>query len=351
MLVLNFADKPAAIVRKMDETRLQDHEAFVIFRRRHRLFSYLILAGTIFVIIDIANARGLFFFTFVGIACWLVALAGWFSIRRGLAYREPPGKTDEKQSRAGFYVILFITILAIVCCASLFDEYGTWNATIFVSLIALIIVFVRQKGRLQTSDFGPKYELARTLFATIQDDITPKGACTGWLDLTGTQQPSKRIKERSSRSGMPVGYFRDEWLRLKAPLLDGSLLRLSAVERTKARLGRWKKNARGKQKWKAGGVVQDREFLRLVVIPNPKTQQLAGDLPVVSQKSAPKIGLYFIQTLTNNNGRLVCEAVSNDPASAQDMLQLMKYAHGFVRSNQAVPDNNIPTQPINPSGS
>jgi len=84
--------------------------------------------------------------------------------------------------------------------------------------------------------FGPKFDAACTIFETIKDDIAPGRTLMGWLDLTGAQQPGKVVREGISASGAPVKAYRDEWLRIKMPLYDGNVMRVSGLERVRARL-------------------------------------------------------------------------------------------------------------------
>ena len=68
---------------------------------------------------------------------------------------------------------------------------------------------------------------------------------------------------------MPIAFYRDEWLRMKMSLYDGNVLRMTAIERAKARLGRWKTGRiSGKRKWKPGGTVWARRELRVALTVN-----------------------------------------------------------------------------------
>ncbi len=92
--------------------------------------------------------------------------------------------------------------------------------------------------------------LATGLVEGLRDDVAPGKRLSGWLDLTGWDQESKRLKSQKNASGATVELMRDEWLRLRSPLRDGNELRVSCVDRVKVQRSRWRKNARGKLKQK-----------------------------------------------------------------------------------------------------
>lgn len=92
--------------------------------------------------------------------------------------------------------------------------------------------------------------LATGMVEGLRDDVAPGKRLSGWLDLTGWDQESKRLKSQKNAAGAQVELLRDEWLRLRAPLRDGNELRLSCVDRVKVKRSMWRRNARGKSKQK-----------------------------------------------------------------------------------------------------
>lgn len=92
--------------------------------------------------------------------------------------------------------------------------------------------------------------VATGLVEGLRDDVAPGKRLSGWLDLTGWDQESKRLRSQKNAAGAQVELLRDEWLRLRAPLRDGNELRLSCVDRVKVKRGAWRRNARGKYKQK-----------------------------------------------------------------------------------------------------
>jgi hypothetical protein len=351
-LFLSFSEKPDTIVRIMDEAVSQQSVYLESNRKLLRLFTLLAPVGALFIVLDWLIGGSLVSLALVGYACWVAALAGWLIFRRSRAFKKPDppagmaaiglsaGRTTCSTNLmvfivvgifvAGFFIFPWMIVSLVVSDGQLTLK-SFWVALLIVFFFVLVILYItlwRQRSR--GIDFGPKFPVARGIFETLKDDVSPKRTFTGWLDLTGAQQPGKLFREKTSQSGMPVAYYRDEWLRLKATLYDGSLLRLSAVERSKARLGRWKRGMSGKTKWKPGGLVQVREVLSLVVVPNPTTHQLSSEIPTIHPESSLQIGNYYIESLQAQDGRLVCDAVSYNPVDAWDLLQVMKYVHGYI---------------------
>jgi hypothetical protein len=126
-----------------------------------------------------------------------------------------------------------------------------------------------------------RLELVRRVVHALADDVVAGKRVSGWLDLTGADQPSKLVREAKARSGAQVQLYRDEWWRLRLPLRDGNDLRVSGVDRVKARREHGKRNARGKYKTKPGRMEQLHTLeVRLAVnaavyrIKPPETQAL-----------------------------------------------------------------------------
>jgi hypothetical protein len=59
--------------------------------------------------------------------------------------------------------------------------------------------------------FGPKFDLVRTVFETIKDDIAPKRTLMGWLDLTGAREEAAREASVSKAAHIQTsdGFFVD----------------------------------------------------------------------------------------------------------------------------------------------
>lgn len=132
---------------------------------------------------------------------------------------------------------------------------GVW---IFWPLGTLaVLVLAKVLGQAPAPPRAPSVEAVRERLGVaagivegLRDDVAPGKRLSGWLDLTGWDQESKRLKSEKNPAGAQVELLRDEWLRLRAPLRDGNELRLSCVDRVKVKRALWRRNARGKYKQK-----------------------------------------------------------------------------------------------------
>jgi hypothetical protein len=261
-LFLNFNEKPANIVRVMDETK-QKHVEFNKERAwRMRVIALLLPLGLPFVCADWVMGYNFYTFSLVALVLWVAALVGFIA----LMYNRPSGK-----------------------------------------------------------EFGPQYEIARTVFETLRDDIAPKRTLIGWLDLSGTRQDSKVVRKQTSSSGMPVAFYRDEWLRMKMPLYDGNVMRVMVVERVKAKLGMWKTGRIShKRKWKAGRTVWARREIKMALTINPEAYEL---LPIQNQQA----GKFTLDATQTDSGRIVLSGATNEAIGAGDILQVMRFAYEHLK--------------------
>ncbi|MGQ9683817.1 MAG: hypothetical protein ACUVX9_14875 [Anaerolineae bacterium] len=257
-LFLNFNERPSSVVKVMDDARTQQM-AFARSRRtRQWLLALLFPAGLFFVMLDLALGYNMQTFTLAGLSLWAAAIIGLALLGRD----KPTGK-----------------------------------------------------------EFGPRFEVARQVFATIKDDLAPGRTLVGWLDLTGPQ-PGKIAREGTSATGYDLVYYRDEWLRLKLSLYDGNMLRLSCLDRIKSKLGRWKRSIRGKHKWKAGKSTS-RQQVQVTLTLNPQAYELR---PV-----GVAAGSKFEVQLLPGNGRVELLATTNAPVEAADILWLLRVAYAQLK--------------------
>jgi hypothetical protein len=179
--------------------------------------------------------------------------------------------------------------------------------------VCLIAFFMSRRLRAnRTSDaFAPQYATAREIVHTLRDDLNPKRSFFGHLDLTGGQQKNKLTREATNAQGHKVQFYRDEWLTAKLKLYDGNMVRLSVIEWNKVRVGYYKRNARGKQKWKAPKQRNGHEMkVRLSV--NPQRYTIA---PKDYIKVGAKVGGLVVSTL-NTQGGIITLSASTDAISA-----------------------------------
>jgi hypothetical protein len=124
---------------------------------------------------------------------------------------------------------------------------------------------------------------------------------------------------------MPVAFYRDEWLRLKMPLYDGNVLRLSVVERVKAKLGQWKRGrVSGKRKWKPGGTVWDRNELRVAVAVNPEAYEV---LPI----QRGQVGRFTVEAAQTAAGRVAFKADTGGAIETEDILGVLRFAYEHLK--------------------
>jgi hypothetical protein len=267
-LFFNFNERPVNIVRVMDDAKRQQAEFAARYAQRKWLIALLLPAGLPFICADVTLGYNICTFSLVALVLWVAALVGFVVLRRS----RPTGQ-----------------------------------------------------------EFGPGFDSARAIFETLKDDLSPKSTLVGWLDLTGTQQASKIARQHNSTSGMPIAYYRDEWLRMKMPLYDGNVLRVSAVERAKARLGKWKTGrVSGKRKWKPGGTVWARRELRVALTVN---RDVYETLPI---QPASQVGRYVVGTSQNDEGSIVLTATTDQSVSSGDILQVLRFVYDHLKPRQTV---------------
>ncbi|MCA9959677.1 MAG: hypothetical protein KC443_11620, partial [Anaerolineales bacterium] len=157
----------------------------------------------------------------------------------------------------------------------LLDLWLGYNVLTF-SLVALVLwgsavvglSAVRKQGR--PPQFDSRFDMAREIMHTLQDDVQPKRTMMGWLDLTGFDRQHKQTRQKKAPSGRPVVYYKDEWMRMKVQLYDGCVLRVSLIEKVKDRKGYWKRSRiSGKQKWKSGST-HKQQYLQVAITANPE---------------------------------------------------------------------------------
>lgn len=261
-LFFNFNEKPMSIVRVMDETQRDQTEFVKARRRRIRLLRLLFPAGLVLILVDWALGYNFLTFSLLGLALWGAAVAGLVM----LALNRPSGQP-----------------------------------------------------------FGPKFDAARTVFETIKDDIAPRRTLMGWLDLTGAQQPGKVVREGSSASGVPFKAYRDEWLRIKTVLYDGNVMRVSGLERVKARLGHLKRGGSGKMKWRSGRSVTT-NALQVAITVNKEVYK------VTPFPHPARAGKFHVDVLQANESRIALTASTNDTnISGADVLQVLRFVYDHLK--------------------
>jgi hypothetical protein len=326
-LFLNFNEKPVNIIQVMDEAKRQQGEFAQSYRKMLRIIALFLPAGLPFVVLDWLLGNRFLTFSLVAYVLWGAALVGVIVLGRNLP------ATGKK--RPGFplftliFWIVFLGVFVVVFAAACgIIAFFARNLALLAGLVlaaAALVGLVRLwQKRPMGEEFGAKFDAVHTIFETLKDDVAPKRTLLGWLDLTGTEQESKIVQKRTAASGMPVAFYRDEWLRMKMPLYDGNVMRVSAVGRVKAKLGHWKHGSSGKLKWKPGGTVWDRNELRVAVVVNPEAFQL---LPLQSGH----VGKFAVDASEADDARLVLKAGTNATVDGWDILHVLRFAYDHVK--------------------
>ncbi len=267
-LFLDFNQPPWEVVQVMDEIRQKTGE-YQARRRRRMLWLWLLFPlGFLFVLADVVLGYNICTFSLVALTLWIGAIVGLISIGR--------------------------------------------------------------QGKV--APFGPRYDLVRTIFETIKDDVNPKKTMVGWLDLTGAEQSSKKVREKNSASGQPVIYYRDEWLRLKTNLYDGNILRLSVVQRVKARQGFWKRSRiSGKNKYRSGSSQSQAEIQFSISVDTSRYELL----PFEGHTTAIPNSRFVITGAEAGNGRVELDAmVPSGQFDAWDILNALRFGYNHIRGQQ-----------------
>jgi hypothetical protein len=329
-LFFNFNEKPANIVRVMDQAKRQRMEAARARSQRIWFVPLALVAGLPFVYLDGLIGYNYLTFSLVAYVLWVAAIAGFVLLMRDRSL-EFKTDLDTRPARPGscfttVFLIVFFGIWAVALGSMAITFLATISfavlATAIVLIAALVSFFVLRSRRPTGKEFGPKFDAARTIFETIKDDVSPKRTLMGWLDLTGPQ-PGKAIRQRTSLSGMPVNYYRDEWLKMKLVLYDGNVMRVTGLERIKARMGRWKRKGR----WKPGSSASRNE-LRVAVTVNRE----AYDVQPVQTGQA---GKFLIDGRESGDGRVVLTAVTDAPINEADILWVLRLAYYYLKPRQA----------------
>lgn len=265
---LSMNDKPAAILRGMDEVLSRRESVQQTYQRRSRLPLWLFLAGFPFFLIDL-------FFTFLGYKLCLFS---------------------------------FLTPLF-------------W-------LAALIAFLTNRRNKMP--NLPPDFYVAKEILHTLRDDIDPKRNFFGHLDLTGTRKPEKVAREASNALGLITQYFRDEWLSLKTRLYDGNMLRLSVLKSEKVRKGYYKRSQiSGKNKWKPP---KDKGRLHEIKVRITMNPELYEPYIIHSLREGMKIGAYTIDQVLNEPGSMSLVASSQATSvTAGDVLAVLKNTYDMLK--------------------
>jgi len=270
---LSLSDDPRVILQKMDQFKTSRHEVELHNQRRKPLPWLLVLAGTGCIAFDLLVIR---------------LLLG--------------------------YSVCLLTPVAFVC----------W--------IAALVLFVKLRWT-KYPDLPPRYAAAREIIATLKDDIRTGSSILGTIDLTGLEQEGKIARETKDPFGRTSRLYNDPWLTLKLKLYDGNVLRMSLVERSKTRLGYWKRSQiSGKNKWKPPKHKGTLHELNIRVAVNPEVYTLS---PTASLQAGTVLGPFSINKLDTAGGILTVQVASNTEPNPQNILVMLRRVYDTLQRKAA----------------
>jgi len=202
----------------------------------------------------------------------------------------------------------------------------------FACWVAAVVVFVNLRWTKSLS-LPPRYDSAGEIIKTLQDDIRTGSSFLGHIDLTGLEQKSKIARENKDALGRTSLLYRDPWLNLKLKLYDGNILRLSLVERSKTRLGYWKRSRiSGKNKWKPPkhkGTLHELN-VRLAVNQDAYSVTIPASL-----RTGTTLGPFSINRIDTTGGILTVQAASSVEPTTQDILVMLRKIYDSLQRKAA----------------
>lgn len=204
-----------------------------------------------------------------------------------------------------------------------------------IALWIAAIVMARGLRKSDSYDFSTRYNGTRDIFYTLRDDLKPDSTYLGHLDLTGSLLPTKVARSTNDAQGRTTEYFRDEWLALKAKLYDGSVLRVSGIQKSKKRKSYWKRSRiSGKMKSKPEKFKGTAQDLKVRIVPNPEVYKIAKTSDEFKQ--GLNIGKFTISQLSTEGGMV--SFVANSPfeeVEHENILQILKSAYTLLQRKAA----------------
>lgn len=324
-LFFNFNEKPGNIVRVMDEARQKQIEFARTRGKRIWIVPALLLGGLLFIYLDALIGYNYFTFSLVGLVLWGAAVASFVLLRRNRSVmtQAPKGNPGWRGAIVWIFLAIFGAFFCIPFGGALMLFSPAILATLMAVIAAIVSVIVLLRSQPSGNEFGARFQDARMIFETIKDDLSPKRTLMGWLDLTGLQ-PKKVVRQNASLSGMPVNYYRDEWLKMKMALYDGNVMRVTVMERVKAQMGRWKRGRSGKQKWKAGQSFTRNE-LRVAITVNKEAYA------VTRFQNPAQTGKFLVNVAEANESRIALSAATDYAIDGQDVLQILRFAYDHLQ--------------------
>ncbi len=195
-------------------------------------------------------------------------------------------------------------------------------------------IMARSLRKSDSFDFPPRYRGTKQILHTLRDDIKPGSTFLGHLDLTGAMLKTKVAREAKDTRDRTTQYFRDEWLSLKAKLLDGNVLRVSAIQKSKKRKSYTKRSRiSGKYKTKPEKFKGTEHDLKVRIVVNPDVYQI---VPNQEFRQGANIGKYTISQLSTEGGMInVVASSSFDEVEQEQILNFLKSTYSLLQRKAA----------------
>ena len=201
-----------------------------------------------------------------------------------------------------------------------------WIAAVFMA---------RGLRKSDSYDFSTRYNGTRDILYTLRDDLKPDSTYLGHLDLTGSLLPTKVARTAKDTQNRETEYFRDEWFALKAKLYDGSILRVSGIQKSKKRKSYWKRSRiSGKMKMKPEKFKGTEHDLKVRIVPNPEVYKIAKTS--ADFKQGLNIGKFTVQQLSTEGGMISFVASSPfEDVEHENILHVLKSAYTLLQRKAA----------------
>lgn len=204
-----------------------------------------------------------------------------------------------------------------------------------IALWIAAIVMARGLRKSDSYDFSARYNGTRDILHTLRDDLKPGSTYLGHLDLTGSLLPTKVARTARDAQNRETEYFRDEWLAIKAKLYDGSILRVSGIQKSKKRKSYFKRSRiSGKMKMKPEKFKGTEHDLKVRIVPNPEVYKITRTS--ADFKQGLNIGKFTVQQLSTEGGMISFVASSPfEDVDHENILHVLKSAYTLLQRKAA----------------
>lgn len=264
---ITLGDRPLPILKKIEELGARKKQTDDTYNRRKWIPWLLFLGGIPFLCIDLVS----------------VALG---------------------------YPFLWLTCVMAVC----------WLAAIVMGL---------NLRKIRMADFHPDLKTSYNVIKTLRDDLKPQSVFLGHIDLTGSELAQKVIRENKDMRGRITKLYSDEWLRLKAKLYDGNVLRVSACHKIKKRDAYWGRGSSGKSKWKPAKSKGNFQELNIRIAVNPDLYEI---VPSPEIQTGSIIGPYYVQAIDTNGGMVTLNCATSQLQNVpDDILAVLQTSYTLLK--------------------